>query len=48
MRTDGGHFKTKVGSSEDTVPRALYEKERELRIKAEVKLEHIAQLMKLN
>ena len=48
MRTDGGHFKIKVGASEDTVPRALYEKEKELRIKAEVKLEHIAQLVKLN
>jgi hypothetical protein len=46
--TEGGHYQIYVGSGPDTVLREVYEKERELRIKAETKLEHIQMLLNSN
>ena len=46
IKTQGGQYKIRLHG--DVVPRDVYEKEKELRIKAEAKLEHIAQLAKLN
>ena len=46
IKTQGGQYKIRLHG--DVVPRDVYEKEKELRIKAEAKLEHIAQLAKLH
>lgn len=46
VKTQGGHIKIRIYG--DVVPRDVYEKEKELRIKAEARLEHIAKLAQVN
>jgi excisionase family DNA binding protein len=46
IKTQGGQYRIHVGG--DTVSRELYEKEKELRIIAETKLNHILKLLQTN